>query len=212
MSGGERREENARCNPFGVMTFLMGLVSGTFSAVICKIAYDTKSVGIDDVEKDFSKPIFMVLLMFAAMTPALLFWKIQQYLLPENQRDKLEPGSLLILIIPCVCDLLCTMLLLVAQVYITASLWQMMRGSIIVITALLKRFALGHNLRKHMWVGIGVITIAMLLAASTTLFGTADVSEAAKSKDPRIGIALVLVGCLAQGVQCTSFSQLTSLR
>lgn len=38
----------------------------------------------------------------------------------------------------------------VAQLYITASMWQMMRGSIIIITALLKRGVLGHKLKKHM--------------------------------------------------------------
>jgi drug/metabolite transporter (DMT)-like permease len=197
-----KHEENAKCSPFGVTTFVLGLVSGTFSAVTCKIAYDTTSVGIDGHEKAFSKPILMLLLMFAAMTPALAFWKIQQSQIPEHERDKLEPGSLTILVIPSVCDLLCTLLLLVAQLYITASLWQMMRGSIIIITALLKRFALGHRLKTHMWIGVGVITIAMILVASTSFFGNADQSSAGSSKDPRVGILLVLVGCLAQGVQC----------
>lgn len=194
------REENAKCSLFGVVTFLVGLVSGTFSAVICKIAYETRSIGLDGEEKAFSKPILMLFLMFAAMTPALLFWKIQQLQLPDDKKDKLDFGSLAILVIPSVCDLLCTLLLLIAQVYITASLWQMMRGSIIIITALLKRFALGHRLRKHMWLGVGIITIAMVLAAFSSLIGSADVTN--ESKDPRIGIFLVLIGCLAQGVQC----------
>lgn len=200
--GGHKHEENAKCSPFGVTTFILGLVSGTFSAVTCKIAYDTTSIGLDGQEKAFSKPILMLLLMFAAMMPALGFWKIQQSYLPDQEKDKLEPGSLAILVIPSVCDLLCTLLLLVAQLYITASLWQMMRGSIIIITALLKRFALGHRLKTHMWIGVGIITVAMILVASTSFFGSADQSNAGKSKDPRIGILLVLVGCLAQGVQC----------
>jgi hypothetical protein len=52
-----------------------------------------------------------------------------------------------------------------------------------------------------MWLGVAFITLAMLLVASTSFFGpSADAS--ASSKDPRIGIVLVLVGCIAQGVQC----------
>ena len=205
----------------------------------------------------------MLLLMFAGMVPAGIFWLIQQWCTPPEKRDVVSYSTMAVLIIPSICDLLCTLLLLVAQLYITASLWQMMRGSIIIITALLKRFVLDHRLKLHMWLGVGLITVAMLLVASTSFFtpaaadagiviaeddgsldsaddysysaaagGGADagnstsvshsddadaVSAAAaamlmgssasgshvvNTKDPRIGIMLVVLGCLAQGVQC----------
>lgn len=103
------------------------------------MAYDTVSEGIDGHEKVFAKPIMMLLLMFSGMSPAILFWLIQQYFFtkPED-RETVKLRTLLILIVPCLCDLICTLLLLVAQLYITASLWQMMRGTVIIITALLK--------------------------------------------------------------------------
>lgn len=142
---------------------------------------------------------------------------------PE-ERESIDRQTLLMLIIPSFCDLLCTALLLIAQLYITASLWQMMRGSIIIITALLKRFILQKRLRRYMWAGVGIITIAMCLVASTS-FITAHEGET--SKDPRIGnthilhisamyfllttcglrfrlppgVLLVIVGCIAQGIQ-----------
>jgi len=135
------------------------------------------------------------------MFPAIFIWLFQQSTLPLDQRDKVEYSTMAILIIPSLCDLLCTLLLLVAQLYITASLWQMMRGSIIIITALLKCFALNHRLRIHMWLGVSVITIAMILVASTTFFQPVSADVATSGKDPRIGILLVVVGCIAQGVQ-----------
>ena len=151
--------------------------------------------------------------MFSGMVPAMLFWYIQQYFLIEKKnRDVVEWKTLMILIVPCICDLLCTLLLLVAQLYITASLWQMMRGTVIIITAVLKSRVLHIKLKNHMWVGVFVITIAMVLVASTSFFtpptpGAVVVTEDAAAvvvapKDPRIGILLVVVGCLAQGVQC----------
>lgn len=200
--GGEHREETATCSTGGFVTFTLGLISGTFSALSCKIAYETRSIGLDGSEKAFSKPIMMLLLMFAAMTPAMLFWFIQQRFLPVNEREKVSYRSMAILVIPSLCDLLCTLLLLVAQLYITASLWQMMRGSIIIITALLKQFALNYRLKKHMWLGVAIITVAMVLVASTSFFDNADKTAAAESKDPRIGILLVVLGCVAQGIQC----------
>lgn len=124
------------------------------------MAYDTKSIGIStDEVKPFTKPIMMLTLMFFGMVPAIFFWCIQQYFTAPEKKDKVPFKTFVILIIPSVCDLLCTLLLLIAQLYITASLWQMMRGSIIIITALMKRFALNHRLKFHMWLGVGFITL-----------------------------------------------------
>jgi len=197
---GDHREETNTCSDKGIATFVVGLVSGTFSALICKMAYDTSSVGLDGTTKLFAKPIMMLFLMFAAMVPAIFFWLIKQFFAKENERETVTYKTMAILIVPCLCDLLCTLLLLIAQLYITASLWQMMRGSIIIITALLKKFALGHRLKRHMWLGVSVITLAMLLVASTSFFEPSTDSNPS-GKDPRIGILLVLIGCLAQGVQ-----------
>ncbi len=167
------------------------------------MAYDTTSFGLDGEEKPFAKPIVMLLLMFAGMTPAMLFWYIQQiFLVKPTDRDIVSWHTLGILIIPCLCDLMCTLLLLVAQLYITASLWQMMRGTVIIITAVLKSSVLQIRLRRHMWFGVFVITIAMVLVASTSFFAAPSATSLATDRDPRVGVLLVVIGCLAQGVQC----------
>ena len=178
-------------------------MAGTFSAVFCKMLYETESVGLDGVTvKPFSKPIMMLLLMFSAMVPAIFMWMGQQAFLEKKDRDELSWRTMAVLMIPSICDLLCTLLLLVAQLYITASMWQMLRGSVIIITAILKRTVLGHRLRAHMWAGIIIIFVAMVLVASTSFFGPgADADADATTKDPRLGVFLVVLGCLAQGVQ-----------
>jgi drug/metabolite transporter (DMT)-like permease len=150
---GHHQEEPTGCNFGGVLTFGVGLVAGTFSAVVCKMLYETSSNGLDGTEKLFGKPIMVLLLMFASMVPALLFYGIQQAFLEPKDRDVISKKTLIVLMIPSICDLLCTLLLLVAQLYITASMWQMLRGSVIIITAILKRVVLNHRLRMHMWSG-----------------------------------------------------------
>lgn len=173
------------------------------------MAYDTTSYGLDGHEKSFAKPIMMLLLMFGGMAPAMLFWYIQQFFLDIKERDVVPWKTIAILVIPCLCDLLCTLLLLAAQVYLTASLWQMMRGTVIIITAVLKSSVLKISLKRHMWLGVCIIFIAMLIAASPTMILSPPSSdgltpEDAGYKDPRIGILLVIIGCIAQGFQCKS--------
>lgn len=213
LTASTHRQEQTTCSNVGVITFVVGLISGTFSALICKMSYDTTAIGLDGKPKLFAKPIMMLLLMFTAMMPSMIFWLVQQSLLKKEERTVVPYKTMAVLVIPSVCDLLCTTLLLVAQLYITASLWQMMRGSVIIITALLKRFALNHRLKLHMWVGVSIITLAMLLVASTSFIGDGSAEAANTGKDPRIGVLLVFIGCLAQGVQCEfSFCTICCIR
>jgi len=67
-------EGNVKCSSSGIIVFVLGLVSGTFSALLCKMAYDSKSIGLDNREKLFAKPIMMLLLMFAAVLLLLLYY------------------------------------------------------------------------------------------------------------------------------------------
>lgn len=194
--------ENTKCSTAAVITFSLGLVAGTFSAVFCKGAYETTVEMEDGSTKPFAKPIMMLLLMFGGMVPAIFFWMLQQAFVDPKDREHITWNNMVVLIIPCVCDLLCTLLLLIAQLYITASMWQMLRGSVICITAVLKRFVLNHRLRNHMWVGVGIITAAMIIVASVPFLTPEDKSDNAPPPgDAKLGIMLVLLGCLAQGVQ-----------
>ena len=135
------------------------------------------------------------------MAPAGLLYLIQQAFTRKEDRETISTNTLMILIVPSLCDLLCTLLLLVAQLYITASLWQMMRGSVIIVTAILKRFVLQSKLKWYMWVGVCVITSAMVLVGSTSFFEAKSGEQDNSGRDPRIGVLLVVIGCLAQGVQ-----------
>ena len=65
--GGGHDEGDVKCSTGGIVVFVLGLVSGTFSPLLCKMAYDSRSIGIDGQEKLFAKPIMMLLLMFAAV-------------------------------------------------------------------------------------------------------------------------------------------------
>jgi len=110
--------ERTTCSSAGATVFAFGLVAGTFSALVCKMAYETESTGLDGHPKFFAKPIMMLLLMFFGMAPAYLIWMVQQYLREPKDREVVPMRTMVVLIIPCLCDLFCTLLLLVAQLYV----------------------------------------------------------------------------------------------
>jgi len=193
--------ESTKCSFAGALTFILGLIGGTFSAVCCKMSFESEAIGLDGEMKSFEKPIAIVFLMFAAMCPAFFIWLIQQAFKKPSEREVITWKMFLLLVVPCVCDLLCTLLLVVAQLFITASMWQMMRGTVIIITAILKRAVLNHKLRRHMWAGVCVIGLAMVIVASSSFIGSSNSTSSEHKNGAIIGILLVLLGCLAQGVQ-----------
>ena len=66
-----QQQEPTGCSTGGIFTFVMGLIAGTFSALLCKMAYDTASEGIDGEPKLFAKPI-MVYLLYRSFAVHLL--------------------------------------------------------------------------------------------------------------------------------------------
>jgi hypothetical protein len=183
------------------LPFTIAAIAGTFSAISCKVIYNTESISIEGKSKAFVKPVMLSFIMFIGMMPSLLLWKY----LPNcystssaSNRDSISRQQAFLLILPSACDLISTLLLLVAQIHISTSLWQMLRGSTLIITALLKRFVIGHVLRYHMWLGIIIISFAISLTASIPL--GEDTTD--RIINPALGVLLVVLACAFQGLQC----------
>jgi drug/metabolite transporter (DMT)-like permease len=48
--------------------------------------------------------------------------------------------------------------------------FQLVRCTVIIVTALLKAFVYGDRLSVHMWLGVAINLFAMMLVSSTTFF------------------------------------------
>ncbi len=89
-----------------------------------------------------------------------------------------------ILFIPAFFDLLGTALSTIGLLYTSVSVYQLSRCTVIIVTALLKAFVLGHPLSANMWAGVIVNAVAMAFVGSTAFFDshtTPAVAEAVVS-------------------------------
>ena len=84
-------------------------------------------------------------------------------------------------------------------------MYQLVRCSVIIVTAILKATVLKHRLTNYMWFGIGINTVAMVLVSATSFLPGAtagpSVEEDGIDRDPRIGILFILLSCVVQGSQ-----------
>lgn len=115
-----------------------------------------------------------------------------------------------LLVIPAVFDLLGTALSSIGLLFTTVSVYQLLRCSVIIVTAILKTTVLGHKLTKYMWMGIFINTVAMVMVALTSYIdpvaASGDATNDAKmveteSRDPAVGIMFILLSCIVQGSQ-----------
>ncbi|EKU22662.1 drug metabolite transporter superfamily [Nannochloropsis gaditana CCMP526] len=163
------------CDGPGMSVFLMGLFTGTFSSITIKVAYQMTSVGADGTRKPFEKPLTTTFLMFMAMAMALPAMRVYARLYPPSPSDEPKPLNwrlCLLVLAPSLFDL--------------------------VGTAFAKAFVLKDHLAPHMWLGVSINLVAMVLVASTTFF---DHKNTVDNRDPRVGIGFILLSCLVQGTQ-----------
>lgn len=98
---------------------------------------------------------------------------------------------------PAVCDLFGTTLATIGLLYVKASVWQMLRGSIIIFTGLLSKIFLKRKLWPIHWIGMIVTVVGLVLVGLSSVLRDKDTTH------PKVGlgIALILMG------QCVSATQ-----
>ncbi|XP_072032617.1 solute carrier family 35 member F6-like [Amphiura filiformis] len=107
-----------------------------------------------------------------------------------------------IIAVPTVCDLFGTTLAGIGLLYVTASVWQMLRGSIIIFTGLLSKFFLKRKLRYYHWGGMILTMFGLVLVGISSIFDEERKGTSAGSGGQIIlGIVLILAGQLVNGVQ-----------
>ena len=210
------------------LVFLAGVLMGTGSTITVKVMYGMQAVGLTGDLQRFEKPLLTTWIMFIAMTIALpmhyvMEWR-QHRQAAEYIRLKGAAGgaggggaevrapepvpwrTLMLLVIPSCFDLLGTALASIGLLFTTVSVYQLVRCSVIIVTAILKSAVLKHRLSTYMWLGIGVNTVAMVLVSMTSFLpnanadATTDIDDGI-DRDPRVGILFILLSCAVQGSQ-----------
>lgn len=170
------------------LIFLAGVLMGSGSAISTKVLYGLSSVGESGGPQYFEKPLVLTFVMFVSMTLALpLHWAKRWYdsLFTRNAKMSLQISgastpiagigassaatieashetnwrTLFLLLVPAGFDLLATALSAAGLMYTTVSVSQLIRCSVMIVTALLKATILRQKVKSFQWVGVIICTI-----------------------------------------------------
>jgi drug/metabolite transporter (DMT)-like permease len=117
----------------------------------------------------------------------------------KQSENEITWATLFSLAIPACFDLAGTALAGVGLLYTTVSVYQLVRCTVIIVTAILRYTVLKHRVATYAWFGLFLNTLAMLLVSSTSFIQIGQ--DDSINGDPRMGIFFILLSCVVQGAQ-----------
>eukprot|EP00727_Mastigamoeba_balamuthi_P009252 m51a1_g495 hypothetical protein (438) ;mRNA; f:248883-250346 len=152
------------------------LMSGVINTVVTKAADNSYSVGWGGQEHAFNHPWTQTLYMFIAETFVLMIFITHKLITRRRKSDKPHRVETFfelfppILIVPTILDLLATGVSSIALLYIDASVWQMLTGSLIVFSTILARIFFKRKPLPYKIIGIAVSVIGLVLVGLSSVF------------------------------------------
>lgn len=179
-------------------------VSGAFSAILTNILYNLNAKGFHNIIKPFQKPWFQGWGMFLGMsllildTPFIKNCRCPPYKIGGTVRGW---GLFRLVSIPALCDLSATLLQNIAFLYLKPSIWQMMRGSILLFTALFAIFYRHKKLVLVDWIGVITTIVGITVVGLSSIFNDSDDSANLKNVSTAMQVLSMFFIVIAQGLQ-----------
>ncbi|XP_065058715.1 solute carrier family 35 member F6-like [Rhopilema esculentum] len=165
------------------------LITGSINTLSKKAQNDCSAKGLKDMSGNayhsFDHPWFQTLIMFCGETLCLigLIYHRRKVRMAAQEEMLVDPLGApqtsevssnqrvcqLIFMLPTVCDLFGTTLSGIGLLYVDASIWQMLRGSIIVFTGVFSKIFLKRDLKATHWIGMGTAMLGLLLVGLSTI-------------------------------------------
>jgi len=218
----------------GMLTF------GTCTVVIQKLILSMQGkYNKHGDTKQFKKPWFQTEAMFIGMFGCLAVYEIMRIVQRMKKRE--EPHNVsetkplvnsdstrepekkpemavwkqyCIVCTPALCDMCATAMMNVGLLWIAASVWQMLRGSMVIFSALFSKFFLKRELHASHWTGVCIVAFSLLVVALAALnspdlpkgsgsssSGSSSSSEEKTTGQVALGCALVVFAQVIQASQ-----------
>jgi len=197
------------------------LIFGTATAICAKSMLQTCAKGVNGADVPFNRPWSQTMMMFFAMSFALptigIFERyrngqseaeLEYSMLKERQATQGSNSykTYCYIFAPALLDLIATTLSGCGLIWVDASVYQMLRGSLLIWSAIFSIVFLKKRLKGFHWVGIALVLTAVAMV------GVASVKSAEQNSHEStfleiLGIILIIAGQAVQASQmvCEEF-------
>eukprot|EP00299_Pterocystis_sp_00344_P015784 c7896_g1_i1.p1 GENE.c7896_g1_i1~~c7896_g1_i1.p1 ORF type:complete len:409 (-),score=105.16 c7896_g1_i1:25-1251(-) len=202
-----------------VILVLGMLLTGSINTISKKMGYATCSTGMSSVdsvssdkchghEKLFKKPWTQTLVMFLGESMCLLLFAYKRYQArrqhPSEEEANASPvkfRSIWVCLIPAICDLGGTTLSGIGLLFTAASVFQMLRGSIIVFAAIFSVLFLKRRVYRFQWTGIVITVGGIVIVGASSYLSSSSSSMSDSTTLVMLGNVLVILSQIMSAFQ-----------
>ena len=173
------------------------VVTGSVNTVTTKLADLQLAQGIDDgPRRYFTHPFVQTWFMFVGEMLCLWTFKVMVYrAIKRGKRESVDtakPFSPAIFILPACCDMSGTSMMYLGLTMTEASVFQMLRGSVVIFTGIFSVIFIGRKLHGFHWVGMFLVLIGCLIVGLGSVFG--EHHDSGKSaRNPALGNTFIVI-------------------
>lgn len=188
----------------GQKTYIISglLILGAGSSVTMKIMLNLHAPGYNQEVHNYDKPFMQSILMFFAMSFALVinrFWDVEKN---GEKRFSSTFREKVIVAIPASFDLIASTIMTFGLIFINVSIFQMLRGSMVVFSVIFS-FIFFHTIpQSHQWLGIfGTIFALVMIAIAGVYIPSPDTQTSYPVGKKILGSFLVIISQMIQAGQ-----------
>jgi drug/metabolite transporter (DMT)-like permease len=147
-------------------------ITGSINTITTKLADIQKSEGIDGDKEEFNHPFVQAVGMFMGEFLCLIAFKALWAFNKVTDRPNKEvtPFNPLIFVLPAICDMTATSCMYVGLNWTYASVFQMLRGSVIIFTGIFSVLFLKRKLKGYHWLGMLFVLAGLFLVGIASIF------------------------------------------
>lgn len=165
---------------FGALVVVGFLVTGTGNVVLTKLMYGISAEGRFGRVHKFEKPWLLTAAMFVGMALTLVGYFVAR-LCTRGPKKPIPRKVWYVIIGPAVCDAASTLLQGVGLLWISGSVWQMLRGAILIFTALFTVTYRRKRLTSSEWMGVSVVLLALVVVGASSFVTPGEIDPSAAS-------------------------------
>jgi len=175
------------------------LLTGTINTIVLKTQDSFEDVpGMHGNVHPFYHPAFQSAAMFLGESLCFIVYVIYQKRKGEEVGFRLRDFSLFA--VPALCDCIGTTFMNLGLILTYASVFQMLRGFLVVFTGTFSVIFLKRKLRMHHWGGIAFILCGTAIVGVSSFIAPAN-DSAKKPPDPALGAVFILIAQVFTAIQ-----------
>lgn len=192
----------------GILFAICGmLLFGTGTSVSMKIMLQLKAAGYKGKVHNFDQPFTQSILMFFGMLFSFFVSKCWD---PENKgpRPKSSWRQRVMVAIPSSFDLFASTLMTFGLIYINVSIFQMLRGSMVIFSVIFSIIFLKRKIKGYEYFGVALTVIALVMIGTAGIYIPEYKSEGSTDEDTKSDAQKVMGSLLIIASQAVQAGQI----